>query len=104
MSSRPIVSVFDPESVEKSVGNVTLPAVFSAPIRSDVVQYVHTQMAKNSRQAYAVSLRAGMQTPAESWGTGRAVARIPRVPGGGTSRSGQGAFGKLLLLLYREHF
>lgn len=30
-----------------------------------------------------------------SWGTGRAVARIPRVPGGGTSRSGQGAFGNM---------
>ena len=36
-----------------------------------------------------------LQTPAESWGTGRAVARIPRVPGGGTSRSGQGAFGNM---------
>jgi len=30
---------------------------------------------------------------AESWGTGRAVSRIPRVSGGGTSRAGQGAFG-----------
>jgi len=37
----------------------------------------------------------GHETPAESWGTGRAVARIPRVPGGGTSRSGQGAFGNM---------
>lgn len=33
---------------------------------------------------------AGHQTSAESWGTGRAVARIPRVRGGGTHRSGQG--------------
>lgn len=32
----------------------------------------------------------GHQTSAESWGTGRAVARIPRVRGGGTHRSGQG--------------
>jgi large subunit ribosomal protein L4e len=40
-------------------------------------------------------LKAGHQTPAESWGTGRAVSRIPRVPGGGTSRSGQGAFGNM---------
>merc|ERR1711878_235692 len=32
---------------------------------------------------------------AESWGTGRAVARIPRVRGGGTHRSGQGAFGNM---------
>jgi len=36
-----------------------------------------------------------MLTPAVSWGTGRAVSRIPRVPGGGTSRSGQGAFGNM---------
>jgi large subunit ribosomal protein L4e len=95
MSSRPIVSVFDPETVDKVLDTVTLPAVFTAPIRSDVVQYVHTQMAKNARQAYAVATRAGMQTPAVSWGTGRAVSRIPRVPGGGTSRSGQGAFGNM---------
>lgn len=37
----------------------------------------------------------GHQTSAESWGTGRAVARIPRVRGGGTHRSGQGAFGNM---------
>ena len=67
----------------------TLPAVFVAPIRPDVVRFVHTNMAKNKRQAYAVSERAGHQTSAESWGTGRAVARIPRVSGGGTHRAGQ---------------
>lgn len=49
-------------------------------------------MNKNKRQAYAVTKTAGMQYSAESWGTGRAVARVPRVSGGGTSRSGQGAF------------
>ena len=38
---------------------------------------------------------SGHQTSAESWGTGRAVARIPRVRGGGTHRSGQGAFGNM---------
>ena len=39
--------------------------------------------------------KAGHQTAAESWGTGRAVSRIPRVPGGGTHRAGQGAFGNM---------
>ena len=43
----------------------------------------------------AVNLFSGHQTSAESWGTGRAVARIPRVRGGGTHRSGQGAFGNM---------
>ena len=54
-----------------------------------------SSLAKNHRQPYAVSPGAGHQHSAESWGTGRAVARIPRVSGGGTSRSGQGAFGNM---------
>jgi len=74
---------------------VTLPAVLTAPIRLDIVQDVHTRMAKNKRQPYSVSKFAGHQTSAESWGTGRAVARIPRVSGGGTHRAGQGAFGNM---------
>jgi large subunit ribosomal protein L4e len=52
-------------------------------------------MAKNKRQPYAVSEKAGHQTSAESWGTGRAVARIPRVNGSGTHRAGQAAFGNM---------
>uniref|UniRef100_A0A8C3PKF9 Ribosomal protein L4 n=1 Tax=Calidris pygmaea TaxID=425635 RepID=A0A8C3PKF9_9CHAR len=80
---------------EASGKNVTLPAVFKAPIRPDVVNFVHTNLRKNNRQPYAVSELAGHQTSAESWGTGRAVARIPRVRGGGTHRSGQGAFGNM---------
>merc|ERR1712159_810501 len=74
---------------------LAMPAVFLAPIRPDVVHFVHSNMSKNRRQAYAVSKWAGHQTSAESWGTGRAVARIPRVPGGGTHRAGQGAFGNM---------
>jgi len=89
VAARPLVQVYGNQE------QVTLPAVFTSPIRLDVVQYVHTRMNKNARQAYAVSVLAGHQTAAESWGTGRAVARIPRVPGGGTHRAGQGAFGNM---------
>lgn len=89
------MSVFNNEG--KSDNQTTLPAVFKAPIRSDIVQFVHTNMRKNKRQPYAVKSVAGHQTSAESWGTGRAVARIPRVRGGGTHRSGQGAFGNVSL-------
>lgn len=46
-------------------------------------------MRKNARQAEGVSEGAGHQHSAESWGTGRAVARIPRVSGSGTSRAAQ---------------
>jgi len=89
-----LISVHN-EKGEKTEGTVTLPAVFRAPIRPDIVNFVHFEMKKNSRQPYAVSEKAGHQTSAESWGTGRAVARIPRVRGGGTHRSGQGAFGNM---------
>jgi large subunit ribosomal protein L4e len=79
----------------EGAGQAQLPAVFLAPIRPDVVRTVHTGIAKNHRQPYAVKFEAGMATSAESWGTGRAVSRIPRVPGGGTHRAGQGAFGNM---------
>jgi len=92
MASRPLVGVYTGGGESRQL---TLPAVFTAPIRPDVVQDVHTRMNKNKRQAYSVSKYAGHQTSAESWGTGRAVARIPRVSGGGTHRAGQGAFGNM---------
>ena len=93
MSSRPLVNVYNASG--KSESQLNMPKVLLAPIRQDVVHFVHTNMAKNSRQAYAVNVDAGHQTSAESWGTGRAVSRIPRVGGGGTHRSGQGAFGNM---------
>lgn len=92
-TARPLVSVFT--LTGDKAGETTLPAVMTAPLRPDIVQFVHTNMNKNHRQAYAVNIRAGKQVVASSWGTGRAVARIPRVGGGGTSRSGQGAFGNM---------
>jgi len=93
MCARPLIGVHI-DGAPTGV-NVALPAVFRAPIRPDVVNFVHDQIAKNTRQAYCVNKDAGHQTSAESWGTGRAVARIPRVRGGGTHRSGQGAFGNM---------
>ncbi|KAI8903291.1 ribosomal protein L4 domain-containing protein [Gorgonomyces haynaldii] len=93
MSVRPTVTVFTENGAQKST--LALPQVFSAPIRSDIVQFVHTAVNKNKRQAYAVNVEAGHQTSAISWGTGRAVARIPRVGGSGTHRSGQAAFGNM---------
>ena len=90
---RPTVTVYDAAGAVKT--SVPLPAVFAAPIRRDVVHFVHTNIAKNARQAYSVNGEAGMQHSAESWGTGRAVSRIPRIGGGGTHRSGQGAFGNM---------
>merc|ERR1712015_9918 len=93
-AARPLITVYN-EKNEPSGNLVRLPAVFRAPIRNDIVNFVHCMLSKNRRTPYAVNVDAGHQTSAESWGTGRAVARIPRVRGGGTHRSGQGAFGNM---------
>ncbi|KAI9707724.1 MAG: hypothetical protein M1836_000686 [Candelina mexicana] len=94
MTNRPTVTIIGADG-SPSDSTHPMPQVFKAPIRPDIVQTVHTGMAKNKRQPYAVSEKAGHQTSAESWGTGRAVARIPRVSGGGTHRAGQAAFGNM---------
>merc|ERR1712066_274714 len=93
-AARPLITVYS-EKNEATEAPVCLPAVFKAPIRPDIVNFVHTNLRKNARQATGVKKIAGEQTSAESWGTGRAVARIPRVRGGGTHRSGQAAFGNM---------
>ncbi|KAL5807444.1 hypothetical protein ACOSQ3_030335 [Xanthoceras sorbifolium] len=97
MAARPLISVqsLEGDMATDSAGSVVLPDVMKASIRPDIVNFVHSNVSKNSRQPYAVSKKAGHQTSAESWGTGRAVSRIPRVPGGGTHRAGQGAFGNM---------
>lgn len=56
--ARPLVSVYS-EKGETTGKNVVMPAVFKAPIRPDVVNFVHTNMRKNKRQPYAVSKLAG---------------------------------------------
>ena len=95
MTSRPVVSVYSRDSQSEIVDSCSIPAVFTAPIRDDIVHFVHTNIAKNRRQAHGVKFQAGFQHSAESWGTGRAVARIPRISGSGTARAGQGAFGNM---------
>ena len=89
MTARPLLSVFNvDDSTQVTDKKIVLPAVFQAPIRLDIVQFVHTNLSKNARQAHGVDPKAGMKHSAESWGTGRAVARIPRISGSGTSRAG----------------
>eukprot|EP00747_Dinoflagellata_sp_TGD_P124201 gnl/TRDRNA2_/TRDRNA2_173953_c0_seq77.p1 gnl/TRDRNA2_/TRDRNA2_173953_c0~~gnl/TRDRNA2_/TRDRNA2_173953_c0_seq77.p1 ORF type:complete len:431 (-),score=114.07 gnl/TRDRNA2_/TRDRNA2_173953_c0_seq77:83-1285(-) len=94
-TARPVVSVYQFDSPTEKTGTTPMPTVLCSGLRPDLVRYVHKNMSKNKRQAYAVYAKAGYETPAESWGTGRAVARIPRAPGGGTHRAGQGAFGNM---------
>jgi large subunit ribosomal protein L4e len=84
------------DSTQVTDKKVVLPGVFQSAIRLDIVQFVHANLSKNARQAHGVDPKAGMRHSAASWGTGRAVARIPRISGSGTSRSGQAAFGNMV--------
>lgn len=100
MIHRQLVNVWNHSAQEgqkgfTKTGSSVLPAVFSTGIRTDIVNFVHSNINKNRIQGHAVNYKAGMKHSAESWGTGRAVSRIPRVGGSGTSRSGQGAFGNM---------
>ena len=95
MTGRPVANVFMHSNPNEVTDTIAIPAVFATNIRLDIVQQVHSTIAKNRRQAQGVRPMAGHTTSAEGWGTGRAVARIPRVGGSGTHRSGQGAFGNM---------
>jgi large subunit ribosomal protein L4e len=57
-TARPLITVFTDKN-EASEVTISLPAVFKAPIRPDVVNFVHQQISKNSRQPYCVSKEAG---------------------------------------------
>jgi len=94
-TARPVVSVHNFDNPAEKSGTLPMPVALTSPLRPDLVRYIHTNVSKNRRQAIAVTAKAGYETAAESWGTGRAVARVPRVPGGGTHRAGQGAFGNM---------
>lgn len=95
MAARPVITVYDANVAGEVKDSVPLPDVFQAPVRLDIVRFVHDNLERNTRQPYAVSEEAGHQHSAESWGTGKAVARIPRVSGSGTSAAAQGAFGNM---------
>ena len=57
-AARPQITVYS-EKNEATEAPVCLPAVFKAPIRPDIVSFIHHEVAKNHRQAYAVNQDAG---------------------------------------------
>ncbi|MCL2134312.1 MAG: 50S ribosomal protein L4 [Candidatus Bathyarchaeota archaeon] len=72
----------------KVTGMVTLPQVFSTPIRPDVIKRAVLAIQSNRIQPQGRDLMAGKRTTAESRGTGMGIARVPRIKGG----SGRAAF------------
>lgn len=55
MTSVPLISVFAADDATKvTATHIALPTVFSAPIRPDIVHFVHSNLAKNRRQGMSV--------------------------------------------------
>ena len=59
-------------------GSVELPAIFETAFRPDLIGRAVTVAQANRKQAYGADEFAGMRTPAESFGSGRGLAHVPR--------------------------
>jgi large subunit ribosomal protein L4e len=64
-------------------GEVDLPAVFETAYRPDLIRRAVLAAQANRKQPYGADPYAGMRTPAESFGSGRGMAHVPRENGQG---------------------
>ncbi|WP_415381404.1 50S ribosomal protein L4 [Halosimplex sp. TS25] len=64
-------------------GSVELPDVFETEFRPDVIRRAVSAAQANRKQDYGSDDYAGMRTPAESQGSGRGMAHVPRENGQG---------------------
>ncbi|WP_152042727.1 50S ribosomal protein L4 [Salinigranum salinum] len=64
-------------------GEIDLPDVFDTPYRPDLIQRAVVAAQANRKQPYGADPYAGMRTPAESMGSGRGMAHVPRENGQG---------------------
>jgi len=74
-------------------GSVELPAVFDETPRPDLVQRAVLAAQANRKQDYGSDDHAGLRTPAESFGSGRGMAHVPR-EGGKARRVPQAVSGR----------
>ena len=64
-------------------GEVDLPDVFDSEYRPDLIKKAVLAAQANRKQDYGADEYAGMRTPAESFGSGRGMAHVPREGGKG---------------------
>jgi len=62
-------------------GEVELPDVFETPVRSDLIAKAVRAAQANRKQDYGTDEYAGLRTPAESFGSGRGQAHVPKQDG-----------------------
>ncbi|MDW8084572.1 MAG: 50S ribosomal protein L4 [Candidatus Caldarchaeum sp.] len=71
-------------------GTTTLPSIFMAPLRRDIVARAFVHLSTHRLQPKGVSKMSGHKHSVESWGPGFGMARISRVKGRGTPKYGAG--------------
>jgi large subunit ribosomal protein L4e len=81
MVQQKTADIFDLQG--KTTGKITLPNVFSTPLRPDVIKRAVLAIQSSRIQPQGRDPMAGKRTTAESRGTGMAMARVPRMKGGG---------------------
>lgn len=75
------VTVYDTDGAD--TGEVELPDVFETPHRPDLIGQAVRAAQANRTQSHGADDYAGMRTPAESFGSGRGMAHVPRSNGQG---------------------
>lgn len=63
-------------------GTVELPEVFETPYRPDLIRRAFLAAQANAKQDHGSDTNAGLRTSAESWGSGRGAAHVPRIKNG----------------------
>jgi large subunit ribosomal protein L4e len=84
------VPIFNLEG--KETGKIDTKSIFDVPFRPDIIKRAVLASRRNRQVPYGVDPRAGKRTSAESWGTGRGAARVPRVKGSRTHSASRAAF------------
>ncbi|MFH1328518.1 MAG: 50S ribosomal protein L4 [Candidatus Bathyarchaeota archaeon] len=74
------------------IKEIKIPKIFSTPVRLDLIRKAVVAVQSTRLQPKGRDPAAGKKTSAKSMGVGLGTARIPRVKGRGSTRSGQGAF------------
>lgn len=65
-----------------TAGDLELPEVFSEEYRPDLIKKAVISLQSKRRQPHGTYPYAGINSSAESWGSGRGVAQLPRIKGG----------------------
>ncbi len=77
---------------KKTDTEITLPEIFSTPLRPDVIKRAVLAEQSFRRQKQGVNPLAGKLVSVENWGPGRGAARVPRTKGSRTPSAQRGAF------------